>query len=57
MKTYNKIKRNQSVESGAEVVALSCPNCKAQFMEIINYYNLNVEFKDIPEIVPNALVY
>jgi len=26
-------------------------------MEIINYYNLNVEFKDIPEIVPNALVH
>jgi len=27
------------------------------FMKIINYYNLNVEFKDIPEIVPNALVH
>ncbi|HHY94545.1 MAG TPA: (Fe-S)-binding protein, partial [Firmicutes bacterium] len=56
METYGKIKARQLREVGAEVVALACSNCKGQFREIINYYQLPVRFAGISELLANALV-
>lgn len=56
METYGKIKAEQLTKSGAEVVALACSNCKAQFREIINYYQLPMRFAGISELAANALI-
>lgn len=56
METYGKIKARQLKEVGAEAVALACSNCKGQFREIINYYQLPVRFAGISELLANALV-
>lgn len=56
METYGKIKTQQIRETGAAIVALACSNCKGQFRDIINYYQLPVRFAGISELVANALV-
>ncbi len=57
METYGKIKADQIRETEAEILALACSNCKGQFREIINWHDLDVEWKGIAELVANALVY
>ncbi|QGP90732.1 putative iron-sulfur-binding oxidoreductase FadF [Neomoorella glycerini] len=56
METYGKIKAEQLQASGASIIALACSNCKGQFREIINYYQLPVRFAGVSELVANALV-
>jgi Fe-S oxidoreductase len=57
METYGKIKAKQLRDTGAKIVATICSNCKAQFREMINYYNLDMRFSGVSELVANALVY
>lgn len=57
METYGKMKVEQLKQTGAKIVATICSNCKAQFRELINYYNLDMRFSGVSELVANALVY
>jgi len=56
MEHYGKVKARQIEDTGAQVVALACSNCKGQFRDIINYFNLPVRYAGISELVANALV-
>lgn len=56
METYGSLKAEQVKETGAEIVALACSNCKGQFRDLINYFQLPVRFAGISELVANALV-
>jgi len=56
METYGKLKAQQLLDVGADVVALACSNCKGQFREIINYYRLPVRFAGVSEVLAKALV-
>ena len=51
-----KIKADQGIQTGAEVVVTPCHNCIDQFMELNKHYKLGVEIKTISEIVADALV-
>lgn len=51
-----KIKADQVIQTGAEVVVTPCHNCIDQFMELNKHYKLGVEIKTISEIVADALV-
>ncbi|KKM09751.1 reductase [Clostridiales bacterium PH28_bin88] len=55
MEAYGRLKAEQVKETGAEVVALACSNCKGQFRDLINYFKLPVRFAGISELVANAL--
>lgn len=57
METYGKMKVQQLKQTGAKIIATICSNCKAQFREMINYYNLDMRFSGVSELVANALVY
>ncbi len=56
MEYYGKVKAAQIKDNGAQVVALACSNCKGQFRDIINHFNLPVRYAGISELVANALV-
>ena len=51
-----KIKADQVIQTGAEVVVTPCHNCIDQFMELNKHYKLGIEIKTISEIVADALV-
>jgi Fe-S oxidoreductase len=51
-----KIKADQVIRTGAEVVVTPCHNCIDQFMELNKHYKLGIEIKTISEIVADALV-
>ncbi len=51
-----RIKADQIIATGAEVVATPCHNCIDQLMELNKHYKLNVEIKTVSELVANALV-
>jgi len=51
-----KIKADQVLRTGAEIVATPCHNCIDQFMELNKHYKLGIEIKTISEIVADALV-
>ena len=57
METFGRVKVEQLKRTGAKIVATICSNCKAQFRELINYYNLDMRFSGVSELVANALVY
>jgi Fe-S oxidoreductase len=51
-----KIKVDQIKETGAKVVATACANCKVQLAHLIDYYNLDVKWAGVHDLVLNALV-
>jgi Fe-S oxidoreductase len=51
-----KIKADQVIQTGADVVVTPCHNCIDQFMELNKHYKLGIEIKTISEIVADALV-
>jgi Fe-S oxidoreductase len=51
-----KIKADQVIQTGADVVVTPCHNCIDQFMELKKHYKLDIEIKTISEIVADALV-
>lgn len=51
-----KIKADQIIKTGAEVVITPCHNCVDQLTQINHFYKLNVEIKSVAEVVADALV-
>jgi Fe-S oxidoreductase len=51
-----KIKVDQIKETGAKVVATACANCKVQLAHLIDYYQLDVKWAGVHDLVLNALV-
>jgi len=51
-----KIKADQVIQTGADVVVTPCHNCIDQFMELNKHYQLGIEIKTVSEIVADALV-
>lgn len=51
-----KIKADQIVKTGAEVVITPCHNCVDQLTQLNHFYKLNVEIKSVAEVVADALV-
>ena len=51
-----KIKADQIIKTGAEVVITPCHNCVDQLTQINHFYKLSVEIKSVAEVVADALV-
>ncbi len=51
-----KIKADQIIATGANVVITPCHNCADQLMQINQEYKLGVEIKSVAEIVADALI-
>jgi Fe-S oxidoreductase len=51
-----KIKADQVIQTGADVVVTPCHNCIDQFMELNKHYKLGIEIKTVSEIVADALI-
>lgn len=51
-----KPKAEQVRESGAEVVATACDNCKLQLMELSEHYGLEVSVVGVVDLVAEALI-
>lgn len=51
-----KIKADQIIKTGADVVITPCHNCVDQLSQINHFYKLNVEIKSVAEVVADALV-
>ena len=51
-----KIKADQIIKTGAEVVITLCHNCVDQLTQLNHFYKLNVEIKSVAEVVADALV-
>ena len=43
MKVAGKVKADQIRDTGAQIVATPCANCKKQLRELMDYYDLPVE--------------
>lgn len=56
MKVAGKKKVEQIKATGAKIIVSACANCKAQFRELIKYYNLNCKYSGVHELVANALI-
>lgn len=55
MEVAGKLKVDQIKQSGAKVVATTCANCKVQLAHLIEYYNLDVKWAGVHDLVLNAL--
>lgn len=51
-----KIKADQIIATGANVVITPCHNCADQLMQINKEYKLGIEIKSVAEVVADALV-
>ena len=51
-----KPKADQIGESGAQVVATACDNCKLQIMELAEHYGLDVSVVGLVDLVAEALI-
>ncbi len=49
-------KADQVRDSGAQVVATACDNCKLQLMELSEHYGLDVSVVGVVDLVANALI-
>jgi len=56
MEVTGKMKVDQIKQTGAKVVATTCANCKVQLAHLIDYYQLDVRWSGIHDLVLNALV-
>ena len=52
-----KVKADQILASGAEIVATSCHNCLDQLDEVRRHYKLKVKIQNLSELVAKALVW
>ena len=57
MKTYGRLKMQQVKDTAASVLITICANCKRQFLDMVSYYNLNINVSGLSEVLANALVY
>ena len=51
-----KVKADQILATGAEIVVTSCHNCLDQLDEVKRHYKLKVKIQNLSELVANALV-
>jgi len=56
MEVAGKVKVDQIKQTGAKVVATACANCKVQLAHLIDYYQLDVQWVGVHDLVMNALV-
>jgi Fe-S oxidoreductase len=49
------VRVKQLVDTGAEVIAVACPYCLQMFEETVKAMNLNVEVKDVTELLYESL--
>ena len=52
-----KVKADQILATGAEIVATSCHNCLDQLDEIRRFYKLKVKIQNLSELVANAVIW
>ena len=55
MEVTGEIKVDQIKQTGAKVVATACANCKVQLAHLIDYYQLEVQWAGVHDLVLNAL--
>lgn len=52
----SRLKAEQIARTGARIVATSCHNCIDQILELNRHYNLNVQVKNLCELVSETVV-
>ena len=55
MEVAGKTKARQIKDSGAEIVATPCANCKKQLRELVDYYNLPVQIVGVHDLILRAI--
>ncbi len=55
MKVSGKTKAEQIRESGAQIIASPCANCKKQLRELVDYYKLPVQVVGVHDLVLRAI--
>ena len=51
-----KPKADQMRESGAEMVATACDNCKLQLIDVAEHYGVDVSVVGVTDLVADALI-
>lgn len=55
MEVAGKTKARQIQDSGAEIVATPCANCKKQLRELVDYYSLPVQIVGVHDLILRAI--
>ena len=55
MEVTGKMKVDQIQQTGAKIVVTACANCKVQLSHLIDYYQLDVQWSGVHDLVMNAL--
>ncbi len=55
MKVAGKVKADQIIETGAQIVASPCANCKKQLRELMDYYKAPVQVVGVHDLVLRAI--
>jgi Fe-S oxidoreductase len=55
MKISGKTKAEQIRDSGAQIIASPCANCKKQLRELVDYYKLPVQVVGVHDLVLRAI--
>ena len=50
-----KLKIDQMEESGAKTVAMACSNCRLQFLDCVQHFNLDWKVLGLSKMVSDAL--
>jgi Fe-S oxidoreductase len=53
---FQELKARQLREVGADTVAMVCSNCRLQFTDCVQHFNLNVKVRGLSEMVADALL-
>jgi Fe-S oxidoreductase len=56
-KAAGKVKADQVLATGAEILATSCHNCLDQLDEVKRHYKLKVKVQNLSELVANAIIW
>jgi Fe-S oxidoreductase len=51
-----KLKMEQLEEVGAQTVVMACSNCRLQFTDCVQHFNLDVKVAGLSQLVADALV-
>ncbi len=51
-----ELKIDQIKKAGAKTVAMSCSNCRLQFVDCVQHFNLDVKIAGLCQLVADALV-
>jgi Fe-S oxidoreductase len=53
---FQELKAKQIKEVGADTVTMVCSNCRLQFTDCVQHFNLDVKVRGLSEMVADALV-